>query len=101
MDCLADIARDGRKGLAPILRERSLADLVAASGELAYGPSIEGRHRMKYQTLLKTLIDQYVTFSHSLNPYESLVLSVILISTEILHLLTLFAELPHLNSFLL
>ena len=52
-------------GLRPALYERTLVDLVASLGELAYNPShTDEKLHSTYAAILKCLLDLYVDVSH-------------------------------------
>lgn len=60
--CLAlnEILDDGA-GIASLIQERTLVDLIAAFGELAYSPSVESKpSRNIYACRLHDLLDRYV-----------------------------------------
>ncbi|KAI9821968.1 MAG: hypothetical protein M1827_002550 [Pycnora praestabilis] len=62
IDRLSQIAGDVRKGLKPVLRERTLVDIICGSGELAFGPSADSKGKSdKYKTILKKLLDDTAT----------------------------------------
>ena len=60
--CLAldNILEDG-DGLASIIQERTLVDLIAGFGELAFSPLIENKSsKNTHSCMLKTSVDRYV-----------------------------------------
>ncbi len=61
-ESLNQIAASRTTGLGPALQERTLVDLVAGLGELAYNPSY-GESCSSHVTTLKTLLDAYVSLS--------------------------------------
>ncbi|KAI9679531.1 MAG: hypothetical protein M1817_005553 [Caeruleum heppii] len=69
VDCLHQVLQHGLPPLSSILRERSLVDVISATGELAYSPYIEepGIHS-RYKLILTELLDEYVgLFADPLN----------------------------------
>ncbi|KZF19463.1 hypothetical protein L228DRAFT_285874 [Xylona heveae TC161] len=63
IDALIQIAQDDRKGLEPLLRDRTLVDLICGAAELAYGPSSIGSNKEKYDTIFKRLLANTPTSS--------------------------------------
>ena len=58
---LRGVAESKGKGLCSVFRERTFVDLIAALGQLAYGSS--SCDRDSYKIALKSLVDEYVSFS--------------------------------------
>lgn len=61
VDSLHPIVKEGSKGLGLALRERTLVDVIAGAGQLAFDPSeaAQQRHR-RYGIVFKVLLEQYV-----------------------------------------
>ena len=61
IDDLHPIVKEGSKGLGLALRERTLVDVVAGAGQLAFDPSEAAEQRQKrYGIVFKVLLEQYV-----------------------------------------
>jgi Required for nuclear transport of RNA pol II C-terminus 1/Required for nuclear transport of RNA pol II C-terminus 2 len=64
VDRLLGVYPNARTGISPICRERVLVDLIAACGELAFGPDAKEEHiKARYTDLFKNLVDEYVSHS--------------------------------------
>lgn len=80
VDGLYPIVKEGNNGLGLALHERTLVDVVAGAGQLAFDPSESAQQRHKrYGIVFKVLLEQYVALlliiaSNSIftsNPNES------------------------------
>ena len=60
---LYPVVKDGGNGLGLALRERTLVDVIAGAGQLAFDPSEAAQQRQKrFAIVFKVLLEQYVTF---------------------------------------
>lgn len=61
VDGLYPVVKDRGKGLGLALRERTLVDVIAGAGQLAFDPSDAAQQRQKrYGIVFKVLLEQYV-----------------------------------------
>ena len=65
VDRLGEVAQSVGKGLYSVLQERTLVDLIAALGQLAYASS--NCDNELYKSALKSLMDEYVSYPY--HPY--------------------------------
>lgn len=61
IDGLYPVVKEGSNGLGLALRERTLVDVVAGAGQLAFDPSKSaGQIQKRYGIVFKVLLEQYV-----------------------------------------
>ncbi|KAK7546807.1 hypothetical protein IWX91DRAFT_297987 [Phyllosticta citricarpa] len=63
IDSLSEILSDPAQGLAPLVRERILTDVVAGTAQLAFSPESDSKTRTKYGGVFERIIEKIQTSS--------------------------------------
>ena len=96
VDGLYPVVKEGSKGLGLALRERTLVDVVAGTGQLAFDPSEAAQQRQKrYGIVFKVLLEQYVAHFDTTASNDNSIVNLNDSQHHVAHILNIPSEFPY------